>query len=93
MDKSQYIFPWQKHQVCTGLCPKENGHTSLTLTSALVVCSFAKDLLFYADHVPTVSTQLSILASVKAATPEDRTVRCIFTPHPHRTRDVARDVT
>lgn len=30
--------------------------------------------MFYADHVPTVSTQLSILASVKAATPEDRTV-------------------
>ena len=41
-------------------------------------CSFAKDLSFYADHVPTVSTQLSILTSVKAATPEDRTVSIKF---------------
>ena len=35
--------------------------------------------MFYADHVPTVSTQLSILSSVKAATPEDRTVSTLFT--------------
>ena len=43
-----------------------------------LISSFAKDLLFYADHVPTVSTQLSILSSVKAATPEDRTVSTLF---------------
>ena len=45
------------------------------------ICSFAKDLLFYADHVPTVSTQLSILSSVKAATPEDRTVSSEYEIH------------
>ena len=34
----------------------------------------AKDLEYAADHVPTVAAQLSILASVKAATPDDTTV-------------------
>ncbi|XP_064630098.1 uncharacterized protein LOC135488988 isoform X2 [Lineus longissimus] len=34
---------------------------------------FAEDLKFYANHVPAMSTQLSIIASVKAATPEDTT--------------------
>ncbi|XP_013384611.1 catenin alpha-1 isoform X2 [Lingula anatina] len=33
---------------------------------------FSEDLLAYADQVPTISTQLNIIASVKAATPEDR---------------------
>ncbi|OWF53522.1 uncharacterized protein LOC110446295 isoform X2 [Mizuhopecten yessoensis] len=33
---------------------------------------FAKDLMFYADQIPTVSTQLSIISSVQMASPEDK---------------------
>ena len=32
------------------------------------------NLFHYAEIVPTISTQLKIIASVKAATPDDETV-------------------
>ncbi|XP_035671714.1 catenin alpha-1-like isoform X2 [Branchiostoma floridae] len=32
----------------------------------------SEDLVFYANHVPSMGTQLSIIASVKAATPHDK---------------------
>lgn len=53
-------------------------------SNALVILKFAKviveqcvdersknDLLYYAEYLPTISTQLKILSSVKAATPSD----------------------
>ena len=32
------------------------------------------DLLYYAEYLPTISTQLKIISSVKAATPSDISV-------------------
>ena len=53
-------------------------------------CSCQLNLLHYAEIVPTLSTQLNIIASVKAATPNDETVYLIH--HPYSLYDKFGDV-
>lgn len=40
----------------------------------MVVFRSKSDLLYYAEYLPTISTQLKIISSVKAATPSDISV-------------------
>ena len=50
--------------------------TSIHSSNCLLhLYSCAQDLQLHADHVPTVMAQLSVMASVKAATPDDTSVR------------------
>ena len=46
----------------------------LLLYLLIIFFRCAQDLLFYTDQVPSISTQLTILASVKSASPRDKTV-------------------
>ncbi|XP_033755819.1 catenin alpha-like [Pecten maximus] len=59
----------------TGKAVAENGQKMRKFAKILAkYClekRFAKDLMFYADQIPTVSTQLSIISSVQMASPED----------------------
>ncbi|XP_069113867.1 uncharacterized protein [Argopecten irradians] len=59
----------------TGKAVAENGQKMRKFAKILakycVEKRFAKDLMFYADQIPTVSTQLNIISTVQMASPGD----------------------
>ena len=56
--------------ILTRIIPKERSHGQLLL----FLYRSKSDLLYYAEYLPTISTQLKIISSVKAATPSDISV-------------------
>lgn len=55
--------------------PKNRKLFTLEVSLLCFVHRSKNDLLYYAEYLPTISTQLKILSSVKAATPSDISVR------------------
>ena len=57
---------------CTSCLRVSASRTFFSLL--LFICRSKSDLLYYAEYLPTISTQLKIISSVKAATPSDISV-------------------